>query len=170
MVPLVCSQQQKFVLRSQVPEKPPADGLSPCSPCSSPSPSPCSLCSLELFVLWLVMVLYFTYDKAKPPLCSGAPHRAQQKPSIQQPSNLGVATDLTGMGGTGVVSFLPVWNTPEHYLFPLGPICGLSWLSPRNFGVWPNLPRSPGQGLHAKHHFTVGVPGSQLDPFCTSWH
>lgn len=98
MVPLVRSQQQKFALRSQVPEKPPADALSPCSPCSSPSPSPCSLFSLELFVLWLVMVLYFTYNKAKPPLCSGAPHRAQQKPSIQQPSNLDAATDLAGMG------------------------------------------------------------------------
>lgn len=32
MVPLVCSQQQKFALRSQVPEKPPVDALSPCSP------------------------------------------------------------------------------------------------------------------------------------------
>lgn len=59
-----------------------------------------------------------------------------------------LAPDPTGMGAaTGATSFLPVWDTPEHHLLPLGPICGLTWLSPEQglCGQWPNLPRSPGQ-------------------------
>lgn len=95
------------------------------------------------------MVFYFACDKEICSLCSGALQRAQQEPPsppmAPQPK---LAPDPTGMGAvTGAISFLPVWNTPEHCLLPLGPICGLTWLSPKQGprGQWPNLPRSPGQ-------------------------
>ena len=169
MVPLVCSQQQKSPLRSQVPEKPPMDDLSPRSPCSSPphlllSPillQPGAVCSLAGDGGFL---LCSQQRNTSPLLRSPTTEPSRNHPSFQQPCSPAWLrqADPAGMGGaTGAVSFLPVWSTQRHSYSPLGPICGFTWLRPECCVESGSTCR----GVQAEHHFSVGVLCSPRGPF-----
>lgn len=110
------------------------------------------------------MVFHFACDKAIPRLCSGAPppHPAETiHPSNNPPAQPHYGRRSDRDGGSHWGCLLPPSLEHSRILFPLGPICGLTWLSPEYCVESGRTCR----GLQTKQHFPVGVPHSLLGPF-----
>lgn len=111
-----------------------------------------------------MMVFYFACYKAIPPPRSGAPPLSPAEtihPANNPPAQPDYGSRSDRDGGSHWGCLLPPNLEHSRTLFPLGPICGLTWLSPEYcVESGPTCRR-----LQTKQHFPVGVSHSLLGPF-----